>query len=95
MILLRLLGVERGMGSGSSEFVTYKIWEFGKDKRGRWGFHQKFVLNRGDSEAVRNLVCLKCKHLRWCPRCCLLQCVFSGRALRYEPCRSFVPLSAV
>jgi hypothetical protein len=71
--------------------IVYLIWEFYKDKRGRLGFHQRFVTNRSDSEAFRKLVCLRCKHFRICPNCHFAQCVFFGRALRYKPCGNFSP----
>jgi hypothetical protein len=74
-----------------SQVVTYVVWEFCKDKRGHWGFHQKLVSSRRDSEAFLRLVCLRCKYLLECPNGCCIQCTFFGRALRYKPCRSFVP----
>ena len=79
------------MEGNESQVVTYVVWEFCKDKRGRWGFHQKLVSNRRDSEAFCRLVCLNCKYLRACPKGHYIQCAFFGRALRYKPCHNFVP----
>ena len=86
------------MGSGSSvpmNKVTYVAWVYCKDKRGHWGFHYKVVSDSWDSEAVRLLVCLRCKHLRVCPNGCSMTCVFYGRALRYKPCGNFALAVAV
>lgn len=71
--------------------VSYLCWEFCRDKRGRLGFHQKFVSSPSDSEAFLRLVCLRCKHLRICPDGHYAECVFFGRALRYKPCGNFAP----
>jgi hypothetical protein len=68
--------------------VRYVCWEFCKDKRGRLGFHQKFVSSRSDSEAFLGLVCLRCKYLRVCGNCGLVKCAF-GYALRHKPCGNF------
>ena len=74
--------------------VVYLVWEFCRDKRGRLGFHAKFVSNRSDSEAFLGLVCLCCKHLRVCPNGDYAECVF-GRPLRYKPCGNFAPNACV
>jgi len=78
-----------------SQVVAYVVWEFCKDKRGHLGFHQKVVSNRWDSDAVRLLVCLRCKHLLVCPKGCTMTCAFYGRALRYKPCGNFALAVAV
>jgi hypothetical protein len=69
--------------------VSYVVWEFCKDKRGRLGFHEKLVSSRSDSEAFLRLVCLRCKHLRICRNGDYAACVFFARALRYKPCGNF------
>lgn len=75
--------------SGCVHDVVYLVWEFCKDKRGRLGFHQKFVSSRSDSEAFLGLVCLRCKYLLVCEKGDSIACVFVGRALRYKPCGNF------
>jgi hypothetical protein len=78
-----------GDGDKSVHNVVYLVWEYCKDKRGRLGFHQKFVSSPSDSEAFLKLICLRCKYLRICPNSDYAACVFSGRALRYKPCGNF------
>ena len=68
--------------------VSYAIWEFGKDKRGEWGYHGKVVTSRTDSDGFLMLACVRCKYLDVCVRCKYAVCRF-GHVLRYKPCRNF------
>jgi len=67
-----------GDGDKSVQNVVYLVWEYCKDKRGRLGFHQKFVSSPSDSEAFLKLICLRCKYLRICPNSDYAACVFLG-----------------
>jgi len=68
--------------------VSYAIWEFGKNKQGRWGYHGKVVTSRIDSHDFLKLACVRCEYLNVCVRCGYAICRY-GHLLRYKPCRNF------